>query len=97
MIATLPHFYKAEQLLDGIESGLEPNKSFHELYVHLEIVSLASFVKIANLMVSFGARLVDRCTGCCRQKIAIQLGHEAHPPNRDHEKYAGDTVSIVLG
>lgn len=40
LIATLPHFYKAEQLLDGIESGLDPNKTFHELYVHLEIVSL---------------------------------------------------------
>lgn len=40
MIATLPHFYKAEQLLDGIESGLNPNKTFHELYIYLEIVSL---------------------------------------------------------
>lgn len=39
MIATLPHFYKAEHLLDGIESGLSPNKTFHELFVHLEIVS----------------------------------------------------------
>lgn len=40
MIATLPHFYKSEHLLDGIESGLSPNKTFHELYVYLEIVSL---------------------------------------------------------
>lgn len=45
MIATLPHFYKAEQLLEGIESGLEPNKTFHELYIHLEIVSLRLFVE----------------------------------------------------
>lgn len=40
LYATLPHFYKAEQLLDGIESGLSPNKTFHELYVNLEIVCL---------------------------------------------------------
>lgn len=38
--ATQPHFYKAEQLLDGIESGLIPNKTIHELYVNLEIVRL---------------------------------------------------------
>lgn len=43
MIATLPHFYKAEQLLDGIESGLSPNKTNHELYVHLEIVNAILF------------------------------------------------------
>lgn len=38
--ATLPHFYKSEQLLDGIESGLMPNKTFHDLYAYVEIVSL---------------------------------------------------------
>lgn len=48
MIATLPHFYKAEQLLDGIESGLNPNKTFHELYAHLEIVSLRLIVNAWN-------------------------------------------------
>lgn len=39
MFATLPHFYRAEQLLDGIESGLNPNKEDHELFVNLEIVN----------------------------------------------------------
>lgn len=37
---TLPHFYKAEQLLSGIESGLVPNKTFHDLFLNLEVVSL---------------------------------------------------------
>lgn len=39
LYATLPHFYKAEQLLDGIESGLVPNQTFHKLYINLEMVS----------------------------------------------------------
>lgn len=40
LYATLPHFFKAEQLLDGIESGLNPDKKLHGLFVNLEIVSL---------------------------------------------------------
>lgn len=39
MYASLPHFYKAEQLLNGIESGLHPNKKNHGIEMKLEIVS----------------------------------------------------------
>lgn len=40
MLASLPHFYKAEQLLEGIESGLHPKKKDHGIAVNLEIVCL---------------------------------------------------------
>lgn len=40
LFGTLPHFLKAEQLLDGVASGLNPNKEDHQLYCHLEIVCL---------------------------------------------------------
>lgn len=39
MYASLPHFYKAEQLLNGIASGLHPNKKDHGIEMLLEIVS----------------------------------------------------------
>lgn len=39
MIASLPHFYKAEELLSGVESGLHPTKKDHEITTNLEIVS----------------------------------------------------------
>lgn len=39
MIASLPHFYKAEQLLNGIASGLNPNQQDHGVEVLLESVS----------------------------------------------------------
>lgn len=38
MLGSLPHFYKAEQLLDGIASGLHPKKKDHGISVNLEIV-----------------------------------------------------------
>lgn len=41
LYATLPHFYKAEQLLEGIESGLVPNETYHKLYMNLEMVMLS--------------------------------------------------------
>lgn len=39
MIASLPHFYLAEELLNDIESGLHPNKKEHGVHLNLEIVS----------------------------------------------------------
>lgn len=39
MIGSSPHFYLAEQLLDGIESGLNPNKDEHGVFINMEIVS----------------------------------------------------------
>lgn len=39
MIASLPHFYNAEKLLDGIASGLRPNKKDHGIRILLETVS----------------------------------------------------------
>lgn len=42
MLASLPHFYKAEQLLEGIESGLRPKKKDHGISVNLEIVGFPS-------------------------------------------------------
>lgn len=47
MIASLPHFYKAEQLLDGIESGLKPNKEQHGIEMLFEIVRLPFFLIMA--------------------------------------------------
>lgn len=39
MIASLPHFYLAdEKLLQGIESGLSPNEEHHGIYMLFEIV-----------------------------------------------------------
>lgn len=45
MIASMPHFYNADpKLLEGIEEGsLMPNKTFHELYVNVEIVCFQIF------------------------------------------------------
>lgn len=43
MIASLPHFYKAEKLLDGIESGLNPNKEQHGIEMLFEIVGLSFY------------------------------------------------------
>lgn len=40
MYGSLPHFYDAEQLLSGIESGLHPNKEDHGLQVYVEIVGV---------------------------------------------------------
>lgn len=39
MVGSLPHFYKAEQLLSGIESGLNPNHEDHGIEVYFEHVS----------------------------------------------------------
>lgn len=39
MIGSHPHFYYAEELLDGIESGLAPDKDKHGVYMYIEIVS----------------------------------------------------------
>lgn len=39
MIASLPHFYKAEKLLGGIASGLKPNKKNHGIRILMETVS----------------------------------------------------------
>lgn len=39
MVGSLPHFYKAEQLLAGIESGLNPNHADHGIEVYFEHVS----------------------------------------------------------
>lgn len=44
MIGSLPHFYQAEQLLDGIESGLNPNKKDHGIDVYFEHVSLSQII-----------------------------------------------------
>lgn len=41
LYATLPHFYKAEQLLHGIASGLNPNKEEHGIEMMVEMVSMA--------------------------------------------------------
>lgn len=49
MIASLPHFYKAEQLLEGIESGLNPSKEQHGIDMLFEIVGL-SFILILILI-----------------------------------------------
>lgn len=43
MYGSLPHFYKAEELLAGIASGLHPNKSEHNCGALLEVVS---FIRI---------------------------------------------------
>lgn len=39
MYGSLPHFYMAEELLSGIESGLNPNKTEHGIQVLVEAVS----------------------------------------------------------
>lgn len=39
MIASLPHFYHSEELLEKIESGLHPNKHDHGIEILLEKVS----------------------------------------------------------
>lgn len=39
MIGSLPHFYLAEDLLNGIESGLNPNVDDHGIFMNFEIVS----------------------------------------------------------
>lgn len=39
MIASLPHFYLADDLLNGIESGLNPNIDDHGIFMNFEIVS----------------------------------------------------------
>lgn len=43
MIASLPHFLSAEQLLAGIESGLNPDKEKHGIQMLVELVSLIEF------------------------------------------------------
>lgn len=48
MIGSLPHFYLAEELLDGIECGLNPNKEDHGIFMYIEIVSVA-----VNLVFTF--------------------------------------------
>lgn len=48
MIASLPHFYKAEQLLSGIASGLHPNKYDHGIEILLESVSLFTIATSLN-------------------------------------------------
>lgn len=40
MYGSLPHFYKAEHLLQGIESGLNPNHKDHAIVANVEIVCL---------------------------------------------------------
>lgn len=49
MIASLPHFYKAEQLLDGVASGLHPNKHDHGIEILLENVGLLGLINLFRL------------------------------------------------
>lgn len=81
MIASLPHFYKAESLLSGIASGLHPNKKDHGIEILLEHVSeLANLMpdqflrKFANFTVNW-----NTIVGC--ETITICLGSESHTGN----------------
>lgn len=58
MIASLPHFFKAEQLLDGIASGLRPNKTAHGIRILLETVRVCMFIpnKILKILIAFAFR-----------------------------------------
>lgn len=49
IIASLPHFYKAEQLLEGIESGLNPNKEQHGIEMLFETVGFTFYIN-SNLL-----------------------------------------------
>lgn len=40
MIGSLPHFYQAEQLLSGIESGLNPKHENHAIDIYIDLVSI---------------------------------------------------------
>lgn len=42
MLSSLPHFLLADELLEGIESGLNPNKEEHGIFMNFEIVSRQS-------------------------------------------------------
>lgn len=66
MIATLPHFYMAEELLNNVESGLKPEKEKHAIIVYLEHVSFFSFnfsnrrnfhFNYCYLFIAFGYRI----------------------------------------
>lgn len=46
MFGSLPHFYMAEELLDGIDSGLNPDKEKHGISIYLEHVRI-TFIKNA--------------------------------------------------
>lgn len=82
MYASLPHFYKAEQLLDGIESGLHPNKKDHGIEMMLEIVSKQIALKFwdGNFynILFFLTQIVDRHTIVCSQAITICIRSETN-------------------
>lgn len=83
MYGSLPHFYRAEHLLNGIESGLHPKKKDHEITANVEIVSEASrsffefFFSTRILFVcNFIFISVNRYANDICQTIAIQFGNE---------------------
>lgn len=86
MYASLPHFYMAEELLSGIESGLNPNKTEHGIKILLETVSHNFFFLRTNFRQIFLNVLgetptVDRNTIICGEAITIQLGSKTNSGN----------------
>lgn len=99
MYASLPHFYKAEQLLEGIGSGLHPNKKDHGIEMMLEIVS-ASHDKCCHWIFYrciLYSNLDNWHTIICCQATPIRLGSETDPRGCDDERHAGSDFPVVLG
>lgn len=81
LVGTLPHFFRAEQLLDNVASGLNPEYEKHVTFSVFEIVSEFIFLEIFPLnlnefMILDHSRmdLDDWHTVTGRQTNAVQYG-----------------------
>lgn len=104
MFMSMPHFYMGdEKLLNNIESGLNPDKEKHGIYLMFEgvrfVVGTTSFAccKISIYHFLYPFFLANwKCFGSSKA-LSVQFRGETNSRYWSNERYARSVVPIVLG